>query len=396
MRRLLTLVSALVLVDTMLFAALTPLLGHFVHQLHLSSATAGVLVAAYAAGALLGGLPGGVAAARLGPRRAVLTGLTLMGLASIGFAWSESFVPLLTARFAQGVGSAFTWAGAFAWLLAATPRQRRGQVIGTAMGAAVFGALIGPVLGAAAALVGRAAVFSAVAALAVVLAGATLRIETRPPEQPSWAALLRAGRNAEFSAGLALLALGALLFGVISVLAPLHLTAVGWGPTAIGAVWLVGAAIETALSPLVGRISDRHGALTPVRLGLAAGAAVSLALILAVGPLPYALLVLAASTAYGVLFTPAFKLIADGADHAGLAQGMAFGVMNAAWALGAFIGPAAAGAIAGVTGASVPFLLAALACAGALIAVVLRSRAGGGLLGPDLDPGQAAVRAVRN
>ena len=120
------------------------------------------------------------------------------------------------------------------------------------------------------------------------------------------------------------------------------------------------------------------------------------ALILAVGPLPYALLVLAASTAYGVLFTPAFKLIADGADHAGLAQGMAFGVMNAAWALGAFIGPAAAGAIAGVTGASVPFLLAALACAGALIAVVLRSRAGGGLLGPDLDPGQAAVRAVRN
>ncbi len=58
MRRLVGLVSALVFVDTMLFAALTPLLGHFEHELHLSSATAGVLVAAYAAGALLGGLPG--------------------------------------------------------------------------------------------------------------------------------------------------------------------------------------------------------------------------------------------------------------------------------------------------------------------------------------------------
>jgi predicted MFS family arabinose efflux permease len=86
MRRLVVLVSVIVLVDTSLFSALTPLLGRFAHELHLSSAGAGELVAAYAAGALLGGLPGGVAAARLGPRRAVLTGLMLMTLASIGFA----------------------------------------------------------------------------------------------------------------------------------------------------------------------------------------------------------------------------------------------------------------------------------------------------------------------
>ena len=78
----------------MLFAALTPLLGHFEHELHLSSATAGLLVAAYAAGALVGGLPGGVAAARMGPRRAVLTGLALMAAASLGFAFSSSLAAL--------------------------------------------------------------------------------------------------------------------------------------------------------------------------------------------------------------------------------------------------------------------------------------------------------------
>ena len=65
MRRLLILVSVLVLVDTMLYAALTPLLPHFARELHLSKAGAGGLVAAYAAGALIGGLPGGRAAARL-------------------------------------------------------------------------------------------------------------------------------------------------------------------------------------------------------------------------------------------------------------------------------------------------------------------------------------------
>src|SRR3954468_3412757 len=119
MRRLVVLVSLLVLVDTLLYAALTPLLPRFEHDLGLSKALAGLLVAAYAAGALIGGLPGGVAAARLGPRRAVLTGLALMALASLGFALSSDLDQLLAARLLQGIGSAFTWAGAFSWLIAA-------------------------------------------------------------------------------------------------------------------------------------------------------------------------------------------------------------------------------------------------------------------------------------
>jgi len=62
MRRLLLLVAVLVFVDTMLYAALTPLLPHFAHELGLSKLRAGILVAAYPAGALVGGLPGGAAA----------------------------------------------------------------------------------------------------------------------------------------------------------------------------------------------------------------------------------------------------------------------------------------------------------------------------------------------
>src|SRR5215831_3293932 len=198
MRRLLILVCALVAVDTMLYAALTPLLPHFADTLHLSKTGAGVLVAAYAAGALVGGIPGGAASARLGARRAVLVGLTLMGLSSLGFAFAHGFGPLLAARFLQGCGSGFTWAGSFAWLLAAAPRERRGELIGTALGAGVFGALFGPVIGAAAALVGRGVVFTALAGLAVVLAVWTLRTDSVPPEHPSTAAISRALRNSRF------------------------------------------------------------------------------------------------------------------------------------------------------------------------------------------------------
>jgi MFS family permease len=369
MRRLLLLVCALVFVDTMLYAALTPLLPHFAHTLHLSKAGAGVLVAAYAAGALVGGLPGGAASARLGPQRAVLVGLTLMGLASLGFAFVHGFWPLFAARFLQGAGSGFTWAGAFAWLLAAAPRERRGEMIGTAMGAAVFGALFGPVVGAAAALVGRDVVFTALAGLAVVLAAWTLRLQSIPPEAPSIAAMARALRNNVFLAGLALMALPSLLFGVLSTLAPLHLSAAGWGAAAIGAVWLVSAALETVVSPVTGRLLDRRGVLAPIQFALAAGAVVSIGLAVGPRPLAYVPLVIAAGGAYGALFTPAFALIAEGAERSRLAQGMAFGLMNAAWATGALIGPAAGGAVAEMSGDVVPYLVSAGLCAGALAAV---------------------------
>jgi len=369
MRRLLILVCTLVAVDTMLYAALTPLLPHFADTLHLSKTGAGVLVAAYAAGALVGGIPGGAAAARLGARRAVLVGLTLMGLSSLGFAFAHSYEALLAARFLQGCGSGFTWAGAFAWLLAAAPRGKRGELIGTALGAAVFGALFGPVVGAAAALLGRDWVFTALAGLAVVLAVWTLQLESIPAERPSWSAMTRALRNNIFLGGLALMALASLLFGVLSTLAPLDLSDAGWGAAAIGAVWLVGAAFETALSPIVGRIIDRRGILLPVRAALAAAAALSVALAFTPRPLFYVPLLILVSGAYGVLFTPAFALIAEGAERSRLAQGMAFGLMNAAWALGALVGPAAGGAVASATGDVIPFLVAAALCAGTLAAV---------------------------
>jgi len=378
MRRLLLLVSVLVFVDTMLYAALTPLLPHFAHELHLTKTRAGTLVAAYAAGALVGGLPGGWATSRIGARRAVLVGLAGMGLASVGFAFADSFATLFLARFVQGLGSAFTWSGSFAWLLAAAPRERRGQLIGSAMGAAVFGALFGPVIGAAAALAGRAEVFCALAGLSVVLAVWTVRLGSAPPaaEAFSLASLRRALRNRLLLGGLGLMAAPSLLFGVLAVLGPLHLSRAGWGAAAIGGLWLLGAGLEAIQAPIVGRISDSHGPLVPVRVSVAVGALASLGLAAGGRPLFYAPLVVLAAIAYGVLFTPAFALIADGADDAGLAQGMAFGLMSAAWATGAVAGPAAGGAIANATGDWIPFALGAALCASILF--IIRPRVGAG------------------
>jgi MFS family permease len=165
------------------------------------------------------------------------------------------------------------------------------------------------------------------------------------------------------------MALPSFLFGVLSTLAPLHLAAAGWGAAAIGAVWLVGASIEAGLSPIAGRLLDRRGLLLPIQLALTAAVPVSIGLALGPRPLVYVPLIIVGGGAYGVLFTPAFALIAEGAERSGLPQGMAFGLMNAAWATGALVGPAVGGAVAAASGDVVPFLVSAGFCSVALAAV---------------------------
>jgi MFS family permease len=127
--------------------------------------------------------------------------------------------------------------------------------------------------------------------------------------------------------------------------------------------------VETVISPIAGRLLDRRGVLFPIQIALAASVPISVGLAIGTRPLVYVPLVVLAGAAYGALFTPAFALIAEGAERSALPQGMAFGLMNAAWATGALIGPAAGGAVAAATGDVVPFLVSAAFCGSALVAV---------------------------
>src|SRR6201996_2292237 len=364
MVRLLALVCAIVGVDTVFFSALTPLLPHYAAAAGLSKAAAGLLIAAYPAGTLIGSLPSGALVARFGDRTVAVLGLALMGVSTLAFGWSSSAGLLDAARFVQGGGGACTWTAALSWLATAAPEERRGELLGTALGAAVVGALFGPVVGAVANAVGTGAAFSAASVADVFLIVVAFTVQSPRPQAPQpLRAALPALRDRQVMTGSWLMALAGIAFGTLDVLAPLRLSRLGVSGTVIAATFLCAALVESGLSPLAGRLSDRFGAARPLTVSLAAGAACAI-VVPQLTSAPWLIGVLIAGTPfYGTLFAPASALVASGAQGLGLNQGIAFALSNLAWAAGQSVAAAASGALAQATSDLVPYALLAAACA---------------------------------
>jgi MFS family permease len=375
MRRLFLLVSAVVLVDTMFFAAVAPLLPHYSHELGLSKTAAGVLTAAYPAGTFAGSLPGGWLAARWGVKPTLLAGLSLLATTSLVFAFANSIVVLDSARFVQGVGGAFMWAAGMAWLVSAAPAERRGELIGSALGAAIVGVLFGPVLGGLASLIGDEIVFSGVSTLAIGLACWASTVPGVPPgPSPGWGAVGRSLARRDLLAGFWLFSLPAIFAGVLEVLVPLRLDHLGASGAAVGAVFLVAAGFEAVVSPVAGRLSDKRGRLAPIRAGLTG--AVVMAVLL---PLPSTVLLMAVALtltvcALGGFWAPGMALLSDASEQAGLDQALAFSIANLAWSLGHVTGGGVGGAVADATSDALVYGLLGAACAATLAMVVAVSR----------------------
>jgi MFS family permease len=370
-RRLVLVIGAVVFLDTLFYAAIAPLLPALAHQLHLSKLSAGVMTASYPIGTLIGSIPGGVLAARVGPKVTVYVGLALLAVSTVAFGVLQNPAALDGARFIEGVGGAFTWAGGLAWLVSDGPAGQRGGLIGGAIGAAIAGSLFGPVIGTAANAIGRAPAFAAVGIVALVLIDQTRRLHSsRVSSDQGLRHVQDALRHPGVIAGMWLVALPAVVSGTINVLGPLRLHHLGASVAWIGATFLASAAVEALVSPAIGRLSDRRGRLLPLRAGLLCVTVVLACFTLPASAAGLAVVIVATQTALGAFWAPAMAMLADAAEHRALDLGLAAALMNLAWASGQIVGAGAGGAVAKAAGDGLPVMIAVALCAVTLLVLV--------------------------
>jgi MFS family permease len=370
-RRLFLLVGALVLTEVMFYSVLTPLLPYYAHRLNLSKPEAGVLAAFYAFGAILFSVPAGFLVGRIGARRTVVAGVFVLAASSLAFGFLRSVAGLDAARCLQGAGGSLLWTGGLVWLVTSAPPEQRGEVVGSALGIGIAGALLGPVLGAAATVTSPELIFSLIAAVIAALGAWAVAMPSPPPGHANTLGDLVAAarRDPRMWAGLWFTALPSIVFGVLEVLAPLRLSALGAGAAAIAATFLVSAGVEATLSPVVGRLSDRHGPMRVARVGLGLAAVATACVSLPSAVFPLAVAVIAACVALGSPWVPASSLLSAGAAEFGLGQGIAFALWNLAWGAGQAVGAAGGAALAHATVDAVPYVVLAIVCLATVLAI---------------------------
>ena len=297
-----------------------------------------------------------------------MLGLGLLVASVDPFAFANSVCVLDIARFVQGLGCAASWAGALGWLIGAAPRERRGELIGTAMAAAVVGALFGP---GARRRGRRAGHRSSCSAPSRSSAAALMVWALRTPSPAGRRPVRRCATcspvvrdRARRRRHVARRCSPGCCSARSTCSAPLRLDELGAGTAAIAAAFLVGAALEATMRPFVGRLSDRRGRLLPCVVGLAAGGvAMALAPVAAARRWLLGADRASPAPAIGILYTPAMAMLSDGAEAFGIAQGFAFALINLAWAAGQAVGDGGQRAARRGAGDHVPYLILAALCA---------------------------------
>jgi predicted MFS family arabinose efflux permease len=350
-----------VFLDALLMFAIVPLLPAYVRDLHLSKTEVGLVVGIYSGAVLVGSVPVGYLAARVGARRLTIFGVALLAAATFGCAFAGGFWALLAARIGQGLSSAVSWTAGMAWLSEASEPGTRGRVLGTAMSFATVGGLLGPVAGGL--LGGAYSLRTPFVLLGIITLGLMLLVLRAPagaatPAPVGVRALVRAVRRSHaVVAALVMMVLVATVSGTLDTLVPLRLGIDGYSAPAITVALTASGALASASNYGVGRVFDRFGGIT-IALASILGMAVFVAA-LAAAPtgLVLAIIFVAATPPITGQYAVAFPLCADGADAVGLAHANVFGLLNLAWGAGFLVGPAAGAALSQATSDRVTYLV---------------------------------------
>jgi DHA1 family multidrug resistance protein-like MFS transporter len=365
----LSLVSGFVILG---ISIISPVLPQYARSFSIPVELVGWAVAAFASARLVMDIPAGVLADRFGRKRNMTLGLILIILSSIAGGTAENYIWLISARIAEGLGSALYVTSATTWVAQVTAGESRGRYMSLYSGLIFAGTAFGPTIGGYAAVhFGLRAPFFAYALFAFIGLMATLPLKEPADTAQATPAKVRMRDvpsvllNGPFLlVNSSVLALFFLRAGVRSTLVPLYASLnLGLTEERIGLLLTVAAIVTSACTFPSGWLSDRVGRKRPIMacLFLSAVAVLLVPFQKSFGSL------MGIMAFYGLATGLQGSIAAWPADVAPKDKlGTAMGVYRVMGDIGLVIGPITvtyiAGSISQSTVTFTPFLVPALLC----------------------------------
>ena len=262
--------TALVSIGT---GAIVPLIALSARDLGASLGTAALIVALAGIGQLIGDLPAGALAARIGEKYALMAACAVDAVALLGAflaGRADSLVGLGAAVFVTGLANAVFSLARQAYLTEAVPIHARARAMSTLGGVFRLGSFVGPFAGALVVSrfsIGAAYAFAAAMSLlaAVLVAflpdvGRTRGSASGEPavRQPSVASVLTQHRRVLLTLGLGVLVISAVRASR-QVIIPLWADSIGIGPAATSVIFGISAGVDLLMFDPGGAVMDRFG-----------------------------------------------------------------------------------------------------------------------------------------
>jgi MFS family permease len=248
--------------------AILPLVALSARELGASVGTAAFIVALIGIGQLVGDLPAGALAARIGEKRALISACALDAVALLGAFLAQSVVFLAIAIAVTGVAGAVFNLARQAYLTEAIPIPMRARALSTLGGTFRIGLFIGPFIAAGIVTrwsIGAAYGFAAIMSLAAATLTAFLPDVTRRATHSGTArrhrpviSVLAEHRHVLLTLGLGILVISAARATRQSIV-PLWAESIGLDAATISVIFGISAAVDMLLFYPGGAIMDRFG-----------------------------------------------------------------------------------------------------------------------------------------
>ncbi|MGW6131392.1 MFS transporter [Cellulomonas sp. NPDC055163] len=250
--------------------AAVPMVAVTASQRGASLALAGLLAAMVGVGQILGDVPAGWLASRVGDRRAMLVASGVAALTLTGAALSRDLLVLAVSVLGTGATASVYQLARQSYLTEITPAETRARALSTLGGVSRIGLFLGPFAGALAVHLGGTSAAFGLAVATALLAGAVVlavpdaagaeTVRRRTAVRVPVRAVLREHRGVLTSLGVAVLLVGAVR-GARQVVLPLWSEHLGLAPATTSLVFGLSGAVDMLLFYPAGHLMDRRGRL---------------------------------------------------------------------------------------------------------------------------------------